>query len=396
MTMVEAKNGLLKLPHGKSYRMLVIQDSLLLPEVAVKIKKLADAGVMVIGKQFTASPSLVNYPECDKTVREISHHLTQSGKMKNVSLIGLLQEQKILPDFTSNSKEVLWVHRRIGDQELYFVVNQINSARIIQGSFRVTGKQPELWDPVTGKISKATSFEMSNGQTTVPLKLDPGGSIFVVFERPIKVTKGSSTTNWPGYTTRMDLKTAWTVNFDTKWGGPESVLFPSLTDWSKHELPGIRYYSGTATYKTQFELKELHPNLTIDLGMVKNLAEVVLNGIALGVVWKPPFLVDISKAVRPGLNELEVKVTNLWANRLIGDEQEPPDMKWDTKMAGLSSVKNAMAGYKLLELPDWFTQNRPRPSAGRYTFTTFNYFRKDSPLLESGLLGPVKLMSRIQ
>jgi len=393
LNLVKAKNGKIVLPHGKTYRLLVVSDTILMPEVARKIKALADAGVPVVGKPFATSPSLQNFPACDTEVKAVSDILWKDGKMKDKPLEKLLREKSISPDFFTTDKGILWVHRKIGESEVYFVSNQLDSTRIVNCSFRVSGKQPELWDAVTGRISVATSFKMQNGQTILPLKLDPSGSFFVVFRKKIAATSGSSAINWPNYTPIQVLKSGWMVHFDPKWGGPETVSFPTLTDWSKNDLPGIKYYSGTATYTTQFELKEVATSLFLDLGKVKNLAEVRLNGVSLGVLWKPPFIADITKTAKPGKNELVVKVTNLWANRLIGDEQEPADVKWDTKMAGLSSVKNAQAGYKLLELPSWFLENKARPSAGRFTFTTFNYFSKESPLLESGLLGPVRLLS---
>ncbi|MBL7969768.1 MAG: hypothetical protein JNK09_22390 [Prolixibacteraceae bacterium] len=393
LNLVKAKNGKIVLPHGKTYRILVVSDTILLPEVARKIKALADAGVPIVGNRLTASPSLQNYPACDAQVKAVSDILWKEGKILDKPLELLLKEKSISPDFSASEKEVLWVHRKIEESEVYFVSNQLDSTRIINCSFRVSGKQPELWDAATGKIVSASAFEMKNGQTTLPLKLDPSGSVFVLFRKPTTVTQGTSTENWTNFTPIKELKAAWTVHFDPKWGGPETVSFPTLTDWSKNEQPGIKYYSGTATYETQFDLKEVDSSLFLDLGKVKNLAEVTLNGVSLGVLWKPPFIVDIAKAAKVGENVLVVKVTNLWANRLIGDEQEPADMKWDTRLAGLSSVKNAMAGYKLMELPAWFTEGKPRPSTGRYTFTTFNYFKKDSPLQESGLMGPVRLVS---
>lgn len=393
LNLVKSKNGKIVLPHGKAYRILVVSDTILMPEVGRKIKALADAGVPVVGKRFTASPSLQNYPACDTEVKAVSDILWKEGKMNDKPLEKRLIEKSISPDFFTSDKEILWVHRKIGEREVYFVSNQLDSTRIINCSFRVSGKQPELWDAVNGKITAATSFEMQNGRTRLPLKLDPSGSVFVMFRKPIAATNGSSSQNWPDYAPIQELKTAWTVHFDPKWGGPETVSFPTLTDWTQNDNNGIKYYSGTAIYKTQFDLKELASSLFLDLGKVKNLAEVTLNGVSLGVLWKPPFRTAIAKAAKPGKNDLVVKVTNLWANRLIGDEQEPADVKWDTKIAGLSSVKNAGAGYKLMELPAWFTDGKPRPSAGRYTFTTFNYFKKDSPLQESGLIGPVRLLS---
>jgi hypothetical protein len=393
INLVKAKNGNIVLPHGKTYRLLVVSDSALTPEVVRKIKALADAGISIIGKKFTVSPSLQNYPACDVEVRSISEQLQKEGGIMDLSINQLLNKKGVLPDFLTPEKEVLWVHRKTDEADIYFVSNQLDSTRIINCTFRVTGMQPEIWDAATGKIKNAGSFEIKDGLTQLPLKLDPSGSCFVIFRKAIQSKNGTSPLNWPIYTQIQQLENPWTVSFDPKWGGPEQVKFSTLKDWSKNEIKGIKYYSGTATYETAFEIKVVPESLFIDLGNVKNLAEVTLNGISLGVLWKPPFITNISKAVRPGKNKLVVKVTNLWANRLIGDEQEPSDLKWDTKLAGLSSVKNAMAGYKLMELPLWFTEGKPRPSSGRYTFTTFNYFTKDSPLLESGLIGPVKLLS---
>ncbi len=394
--MVKAKKGKIVLPHVKSYSILVVSDTVLLPDVARKIKILADAGVTILARNFVRSPSLTNYPACDDEVKAISDKLQQKGKITEMSLEQVLIKRGLSPDFTASSKDILWVHRKVDQSEVYFVSNQSDTARIVNCSFRVSGKQPELWDAATGKITLAGAYKMQAGTTTVPLKLDPSGSVFVIFRKPITETEGASAENWENYFQVQELTGSWTVHFDTKWGGPETVLFSGLTDWSQSDNMGIKYYSGTATYKKQFELDEVPSSLLIDLGRVKNLAEVIVNGVSLGVLWKPPFRTDIIKAVKPGKNELIVKVTNLWANRLIGDEQEPADVKWDSQIAGLSSVKNAGAGYKLMELPQWFTQGQPRPSSGRFTFTTFNYFKKDSPLQESGLIGPVKLVSVVK
>ena len=175
LNLVKAKNGQIILPHGKTYRLLVVSDTILTPEVARKIKALADAGVPVVGKYFATSPSLTNYPSCDTVVKAVSDSLWKRGGITDQPLEQLLKEKSISADFTSSEKGVLWVHRKIGEREVYFVSNQIDSTRIIHCSFRVSGKQPELWDAVTGKITAATSFEMRNGQTRIPLKLDPCG-----------------------------------------------------------------------------------------------------------------------------------------------------------------------------------------------------------------------------
>ncbi|HXR47842.1 MAG TPA: glycosyl hydrolase [Candidatus Limnocylindrales bacterium] len=172
----------------------------------------------------------------------------------------------------------------------------------------------------------------------------------------------------------------WKLNLPPDWGAPPSVTLEQLISWTDHTNDGLRYFSGTATYEKGIEIPadRLSPDreLWLDLGAVKNFAEVSLNGQDLGVLWKPPFRVNITRAATPGVNELVVKVTNLWPNRLIGDEQLPPDCEWN--------------GQQLKEWPQWLLDGRPSPT-GRLTFTTWHHYTKDSPLLESGLLGPVTL-----
>ena len=158
-----------------------------------------------------------------------------------------------------------------------------------------------------------------------------------------------------------------------------------LTSWTEHATPGIRYFSGTARYSKTIQLPAICTNkdsrLVLNLGDVKNFAEVTLNGIKLGILWKPPFTIDITKAAKTGENHLEVAVTNQWINRLIGDEQEPPDCTWGPGEHGIV----------ISEWPDWFVAGKPRPSPGRIAFTTFKFYEKDSPLVISGLLGPVTI-----
>jgi len=173
---------------------------------------------------------------------------------------------------------------------------------------------------------------------------------------------------------------AWKLSFPPNWGAPPSVTLDQLISWTDHTNAGIRYFSGTATYEKDLEISadrlKTGAELWLDLGAVKNFAEVSLNGQDCGVLWKPPFRVDITAAAKPGVNQLVVKVTNLWPNRLIGDEQLPPDCKWN--------------GDQLAAWPQWLLDGQPSPT-GRLTFTTWHHWTKNSPLLESGLLGPVTL-----
>jgi hypothetical protein len=183
--------------------------------------------------------------------------------------------------------------------------------------------------------------------------------------------------------TALEIAGPWTVKFPPNWGAPASVEMERLISWPEHPDPGVRYFSGTAEYVKEFDVPAdmLVPGqaVLLDLGTVKNLARVRLNGRDLGILWKLPFRVDVAGIVKPSGNRLEVSVTNLWPNRLIGDEQLPPDVEW--------------AGGRLAQWPEWLVEHKPRPETGRCAFVTWRFYTKDSRLLESGLLGPVTLRS---
>ena len=180
------------------------------------------------------------------------------------------------------------------------------------------------------------------------------------------------------------------MRFDPKWGGPQKpVEFKTLNDWTNRAEPGIKYYSGTAVYETEFDLSNSKlisrkSKLFLGLGTIHDIASVSLNGHDLGVVWTAPWRVDITSAVKSKRNHLVIKVTNCWANRQIGDEQQPADCEFAKGDMGY--------GGPLKSFPEWFLKGTPRPSSGRYTFATWNYFTKDSPLVSSGLLGPVRVL----
>jgi hypothetical protein len=295
----------------------------------------------------------------------------------------LLQWGAIAPlDFTADGLPVTAIHRRMKEEDLWFVANPKRSAGEARCVFRVADKQPELWDPVTGEIRELPQFKSGVDQTEITLKFDAAQSFFVIFRKPITKKAGD---NFPSRAPVAELNGPWQVSFDTQWGGPDSVVFDKLTDWTKRPESGIRYYSGTARYRTHFDGTL---GQWLDLGTVHHIARVRINGRDLGVVWTAPWGVTIPAGLlKPTGNELEIEVTNVWANRLIGDEQEPADCTWT---AG-PHFKDQ--GGFLDRFPEWFLKGAPRPSPGRYCFTTWNYFTKDSPLVPSGLLGPVVLQS---
>jgi hypothetical protein len=293
--------------------------------------------------------------------------------------MGVLEKMNVAPDFSS-SVPLRYVHRQDGPADIYFVANPENRDVDAKASFRVRDKRPELWDPVTGETRELKVFTAKGLLTTIPLRFAPHQSFFLVFRKPVEPATNSRP-NFAALGETAALNGPWNVSFDPKWGGPEKVTFDKLEDWSLRPEAGIRYYSGTATYRHVFDLPPVEKSgakarLWLDLGIVKNIARVRLNGRDLGVVWCAPWRVDITAAVKTSGNALEIEVANLWPNRLIGDEHEPPDAEY-------------VKGGRLARWPDWLLKGEPRPSKGRYTFATWKHFAKNSPLLLSGLLGPV-------
>ena len=282
--------------------------------------------------------------------------------IRGLTVRQVLQADGVVSDFeaagVSNAGTIDWIHRQAEGAEIYFVASRWDRPEKIEATFRVSGLQPELWNPVTGEQRDATAFHQENGRTIVPLELDPCGSTFIVFRRPIPaILSGTAASNYPTPQLLSALSGSWTVNFDSKWGGPANVMFDALTDWTQRPEPGIKFYSGTAVYHKQFDLTnqpEMGERILLDLGEVHEVASVRLNGRDLGVLWNKPARVEVTGAVKARGNDLEVTVVNLWPNRLIGD-------------ASL-------------------------PKAERVTETNIHKFGSASPLLPSGLIGPVNLL----
>jgi hypothetical protein len=295
---------------------------------------------------------------------------------------------------TNDSIKVKSIHRHENNTDIYFVANTAREAGTAQCSFKVAGMQPELWDPVTSTMYPLLQFEIANGITTLNLPFDKAQSFFVVFRKKLVNTAVAKT---PGFTAVKELATIdgpWQVKFDAAWGGPaKPVEFTALQDWTINADEGIKYYSGTAVYAKIFDAPATQTMgkksaLYLDLGLVNHIARVLLNGKELGVVWTAPWRIALPAAVlKKQNNQLVIEVTNVWANRLIGDEQQPADCEW------LPNQYFYNSGYQLKEFPDWFLKKQPRPSKKRYCFTTWNYFDKDAPLVPSGLVGPVRIVA---
>lgn len=363
-------NGRITTSSGMSYRLLVLDDNAVhMPlNVLKKIRHLVNAGSIVVGPKPTDSPSnRDNQAEFKSIADQLWGPSTGTRKVgkgqvfAGQSAADALQALQVSPDFEHtkphSDTEVAYVHRRIADGDIYFVHNRKNRAENVEVTFRVAGKAPELWDAVTGEI-KPVTYSVANGRTTVPLNLDPAGSVFVVFRKP-----GSAQGHTLPQVTETPVATidgSWRVAFQPNRGAPASITLDRLRAWNAHSDPGVKYFSGTSTYtktiRAPAEWFATGAKIMLDLGSVKNIAEVTLNGTSVGVLWTPPFRADVTGALKPGSNTLEIKVTNLWPNRLIGDLQ-----------------------------PD---------ATKKYTWTSLNVLRADSPLLPSGLLGPVRVLRR--
>jgi hypothetical protein len=254
----------------------------------------------------------------------------------------------------------MFLHRRLDDADIYFVDNRNDRTGSVDATFRVEGKTPELWDAATGE-SKPVSYRIADGRTTIPLHLDPYGTVFVVFRRAAAAASLELPVAAESEVRELAdaLNTNWSVSFQPGRGAPEMLAFDRLTSWSDNSIDGVKYFSGTATYAKTIEIPEgaIAPgaHFWLNLGVVKDVAEVAVNGNYLGILWKMPFKVDLTGVLKPGSNQIVIEVTNLWVNRLIGDQQS-------------YAVK-------------------------KYTFTDFAPYKADSPPLKSGLLGPVRITS---
>ena len=373
---------LLALKTGMKYRVLVVPDemtSLSLPMVK-KIAALVKAGGIVVAPRVTASPSLTDHASQDalsKLVAEVwgpaggltGSHSYGTGKIYWGSTIqDVFTDQGWQPDFTYEDPQVtstydypvpkadadiVWAHRETSTADIYFVANQKVRTEDVQTTYRVSGRIPEIWHPDTGIYDEA-DYKVERGRTMVKLHLTPEDSVFVVFRAKAQPHAKPATTS----TKLATLDQAWKLTFPPDLGAPAQIDQPALQSWTESTETGVKYFSGTATYAQDFDVDPqwlaANPQIELDLGRVREIAEVSVNGKSVGgILWKPPFTADIKPALRPGKNHLEIKVTNLWPNRIIGDLQ-----------------------------PD---------AAQKYTFVVYKPYKADSPLTESGLMGPVEL-----
>ncbi|MGI4866085.1 MAG: glycosyl hydrolase [Janthinobacterium lividum] len=379
LRLAKVENGRIVLPGGASYGLLVVPGALKMspdssamsPEVAKRLGELVkDGATVLLHWRPNHSPGLAGFPAADREVQVHSALLPAMPRgrlllgpfeVNSFEMLGLERDVTASNASGQRVRGIAWTHRTAPEFDIYFISNQLDSARTIELSLRVAGRQPELWDAVTGETRSATDWKTENGRTTLPLHLDRSGSIFVVFQKPAAQPSAHAGPNWQEVMPVQTLGGAWQVSFDAKAAGPaQPVNFAQLTDWSKNADATISHYSGTADYRQTFNWKPTkgsQQRIYLDLGQVANLAEVQLNGKPCGIAWTAPYRVDITDALKKGDNQLRILVTNTWANRLSGDQALPTDQRRTWTPA-------------------------PSPTAGK-------------PLLPAGLLGPVTLGSSI-
>ena len=295
--------------------------------------------------------------------------------------------------------KILCCHRREGDVQFFFVANTGTNAVSVRAAFRVVGCQPEFWHPENLKIEDATRWMEKDGRTLLMLDFAPNQAFFVVFRRPARPPVLPSPVPSVPVPPPVEIAGPWRLAFPPGLGAPAAATFPRLCSLAESGEPGIRYFSGTVTYSTEVAVPKDWPGLrhhvALDLGDVRELARVRVNGHDLGVLWYPPFRIDVGDVLVAGTNTLEVEVTNTWVNRMIGDHREPDDCEWcaDTWMMNKLRQEKVNVGRSLARIPDWAIANGPRPSTNRITFCVWDYYRADSPLVPSGLIGPVRLVA---
>ena len=354
-------NGCLVVPSGASYQVMVLDDNaarMSLP-VLQRLAELVHSGAVIIGKKPVSSPSLMDNDSVWSTIADqlwSGEAITCYGKGKvfsDGSLQKILVDKGVTPDLEISSPltdtELLYVHRILGSRHIYWVDSQNDYAQTVTLDLRVDGMEPEIWDPVTCEVTHPT-YNINYGRTKVTLNLGPYDTRFVVFAKKANTDKSIIKEDNP--TQVYELSKGWTLAFDGP-GCKKTVDYPELTPWNESADESVRYYSGTVTYTKRIVLEQTPDSeWYLDLGKVSELAEIIVNGQSAGLLWRAPFRCQIGHLLHAGENTIQVKVTNLWVNRLIGDEQ---------------------------------------PGAKRLTWTSRKFYEATDPLRSSGMLGPVVL-----
>jgi hypothetical protein len=404
-------DGRLVLSSGMSYRVLVLPPTnQMTPEVLHKITELVAAGATVLGNRPVRSPSLLGYPNTDAEVHNLALNLwgntdgvtdMQHEYGKGVVFTGLhlaevLSRQHVERDFDASQVrdgKLVWIHRHIQDADVYFVSNQTDEPQHVDARFRITGKAAEIWHPDTGLTEPAT-YTIADGRTSVPLQLAEREAVFVVFRHAASGTE--QTEPHPISTTLATVSGPWNISFQPNLGAPATLQMAKLDSWTNSTQDGVKFFSGTATYtKTiQAPASWFHPGakIVLDLGIVRDLADVSINGKPLGLLWKAPYTIDATSALKSGANQLQIKITNEWINRQIGDRALPEDKRIlapgpaPLRGGGQPPRTNARPPAPPWQDPAQAPQHIGGANNGGFSITP------QAPI-ESGLIGPITILS---
>jgi len=375
LLMAQVKNGRIVLPGGASYGVLVVPSKHpMLPDgtimslaVAKHLLQLVKQGAnILLPDGLKETPGLAS-PKDDALLKSVIEEIRSSGQDRvgqvpyvkaDFENFGLQRDVSFTDDQNNAVKNIAYTHRVDRNTNIYFISNQNDKAISLNISLRVSGGVPEIYDAVTNRTLAAKNWKVVNGRMLLPLHLEASGSLFVIIKKDAtKKMKSSTGTNQPEFATLSTLNTSWNVVFDKTYGGPaKPQIVTTLADWTSSNNDSVKYYSGTAIYTTTFNWSALSVSnrIWLDVGTVNNIAQIKVNGVNCGVALTVPYRVDITKALKVGVNKLEIEVTNTWANRLIRDHS--------------------------------------LPEAQRVTNTESPYRLEGKPLLPAGLLGPVMLL----
>ncbi len=420
---VAPKNGKLVLPDGGSYRSLALWNTELVSIATLeRIAELADAGIIIIGKRPEGLPGYGRTDAEKARFEQLVDHIWAKPKTyESLEYEDIFAKNDLPLDLSVEGKNnFIYQHKVDGERDIYYIANYENEDGVIEYDFSITGKIPEMWDPVTGATTKLAHFEQTETGVRVPISVHKDQSFFVIFKEPIvsaPITEAShGSAELPMFTwdddgamfmetmangefngSRADgsrfaisiddlpedqaVSGNWSISFDESFGYGETLEVDELFDWSTAEEFDLKHYSGTATYQTTFSVEpvSLQTGYTtmLNLGEVNVTATVYLNGEKVGTAWSAPYELDISDQLRPGENALRIEVANTWTNRLIGDEHYP-------RTDGYEARGN-------LQMPAWFSENRPMPEGQRQTFSAYDFYEATDDLMPSGLVGPVVL-----
>ena len=435
---IMVKDGKLTNPAGRKYELMTVEHTGAMTLARLRqIRELVFQGANLLGEPPQAAPGLEGGSQADVELKKLADEIWGTdgetdrafgaGKVfRGITPAEALARLRVTPDFNS-AETVSWIHRANADTDIYFIASAAEQPVNVRGTFRVGGRTAELWNPETGKIRQLDIVGADNLHTSVEVPLDARGSAFVVFRRQPAASPNLASVTRNGVVIfpkssalpeaveltaaggaqrsaliRQDgdyvfefangvkkefngvkiqnpqpLDGAWRLAFPKDSGAPGNLILESLQSWSVLADENIRHFSGTAVYQKNFSLPEIKSRVLLDLGRVEVMARVRVNGKDCGILWKPPYCMDITDAVKAGDNTLEVSVVNLWVNRLIGDDALPEDSERDKKG-------------RLTSWPQWVLDGKTSPT-GRRSFVTCSLWKKDEPLKESGLLGPVVL-----